>query len=106
MGRSVTLLAPLFPSFGSKRRSACRLLKIKREGRGRLKESQVAESVSSNRELPGTIKACFEWSRRRDLNPRPSDYKSDALPTELRRPSRKDGAGDGNRTRNQQRGRL
>src|SRR5687768_15253909 len=26
------------------------------------------------------------WSRRRDLNPRPSDYKSDALPTELRRP--------------------
>jgi hypothetical protein len=27
------------------------------------------------------------WSRRRDLNPRPSDYKSDALPTELRRPS-------------------
>src|SRR5476651_669942 len=27
------------------------------------------------------------WSRRRDLNPRPSDYKSDALPTELRRQS-------------------
>src|ERR1700757_1298436 len=27
----------------------------------------------------------IEWSRRRDLNPRPSDYKSDALPTELRR---------------------
>ena len=27
------------------------------------------------------------WSRRRDLNPRPSDYKSDALPTELRRPA-------------------
>src|ERR1019366_8300877 len=26
-----------------------------------------------------------KWSRRRDLNPRPSDYKSDALPTELRR---------------------
>ena len=24
------------------------------------------------------------WSWRRDLNPRPSDYKSDALPTELR----------------------
>jgi hypothetical protein len=23
------------------------------------------------------------WSRQRDLNPRPSDYKSDALPTEL-----------------------
>ena len=31
---------------------------------------------------------CFRklilWSWRRDLNPRPSDYKSDALPTELR----------------------
>ena len=26
----------------------------------------------------------FIWSWRRDLNPRPSDYKSDALPTELR----------------------
>ncbi len=26
------------------------------------------------------------WSRRQDLNPRPSDYKSDALPAELRRP--------------------
>src|SRR5581483_4496126 len=24
-----------------------------------------------------------DWSRQRDLNPRPSDYKSDALPTEL-----------------------
>src|SRR5712672_854790 len=28
------------------------------------------------------------WSWRRDLNPRPSDYKSDALPTELRQPAR------------------
>src|ERR1039458_404759 len=27
----------------------------------------------------------ISWSWRRDLNPRPSDYKSDALPTELRR---------------------
>jgi hypothetical protein len=26
----------------------------------------------------------LEWSWRRELNPRPSDYKSDALPTELR----------------------
>ena len=26
----------------------------------------------------------FLWSWRRDLNPRPSDYKSDALPAELR----------------------
>src|ERR1700678_2173398 len=28
----------------------------------------------------------FLWSWRRDLNPRPSDYKSDALPAELRQP--------------------
>ena len=26
----------------------------------------------------------LKWSWRRELNPRPSDYKSDALPTELR----------------------
>jgi hypothetical protein len=28
----------------------------------------------------------LKLSWRRDLNPRPSDYKSDALPTELRQP--------------------
>ena len=28
----------------------------------------------------------MNWSWRRDLNPRPSDYKSDALPAELRQP--------------------
>src|SRR6185437_1674820 len=33
--------------------------------------------------LPGNL-ACWSW--RRDLNPRPSDYKSDALPAELRQP--------------------
>ena len=30
--------------------------------------------------------AAGNWSWRRDLNPRPSDYKSDALPAELRQP--------------------
>jgi hypothetical protein len=29
---------------------------------------------------------CCRWSWRRDLNPRPADYKSAALPTELRQP--------------------
>src|SRR5215813_1384336 len=29
------------------------------------------------------------WSWRRDLNPRPADYKSAALPTELRQPKQK-----------------
>ena len=32
------------------------------------------------------------WSWRRDLNPRPSDYKSDALPAELRQPRARFGA--------------
>ncbi len=36
---------------------------------------------------PACILLCLcSWSWRRDLNPRPSDYKSDALPTELRQP--------------------
>jgi hypothetical protein len=30
------------------------------------------------------LKTPKTWSWRRGLNPRPSDYKSDALPTELR----------------------
>ncbi len=42
-------------------------------------------------------KSLILWSWRRDLNPRPSDYKSDALPTELRQPLRS-GAGNGDRT--------
>ena len=33
------------------------------------------------------IRPRIAWSWRRDLNPRPSDYKSDALPTELRQPA-------------------
>ena len=38
------------------------------------------------RAAPARVKReCFlKWSWRRGLNPRPSDYKSDALPTELR----------------------
>jgi septal ring-binding cell division protein DamX len=36
--------------------------------------------------LPTVLKPVYVWSWRRDLNPRPSDYKSDALPAELRQP--------------------
>src|SRR5258707_128289 len=36
------------------------------------------------RQLQCDLHTCFFWSWRRELNPRPSDYKSDALPTELR----------------------
>ena len=44
-----------------------------------------------------------KWSWRLDLNQRPADYKSAALPTELRQ---QNGAGNGTRTRNLQLGRL
>ena len=36
--------------------------------------------------LKSVCKCLFYWSRRQDSNPRPSDYKSDALPAELHRP--------------------
>ena len=35
----------------------------------------------------GALNESQSWSWRRDLNPRPSDYKSDALPAELRQPA-------------------
>ena len=34
------------------------------------------------------LSPCFLWCRLQDSNPRPSDYKSDALPAELSRPMR------------------
>ena len=42
----------------------------------------VSETASSLR-VPEKSRFAI-WSWRRDLNPRPSDYKSDALPAELR----------------------
>ena len=36
--------------------------------------------------VSGPVSRSLQWSWRRDLNPRPSDYKSDALPAELRQP--------------------
>ena len=41
--------------------------------------SEFASSYALRKKFPLSI-----WSWRRDLNPRPSDYKSDALPAELR----------------------
>ena len=38
----------------------------------------------NSRRFGSLVSASFLWSWRRDLNPRPSDYKSDALPAELR----------------------
>ena len=42
----------------------------------------VSENASSLRASENPVFAIWSW--RRDLNPRPSDYKSDALPAELR----------------------
>src|SRR5207248_6578642 len=47
--------------------------------------------------LPALSNGC--WSRRRDLNPRHSDYKSDALPTELRRPAYRQSSASSGKTR-------
>jgi hypothetical protein len=52
---------------------------VKKYFRGRVTESPRPT-------LSQTI-SLIEWSWRRGLNPRPSDYKSDALPTELRQHS-------------------
>ena len=38
-------------------------------------------------EMHRTQQANDKWSWREELNPRPADYKSAALPTELRQPS-------------------
>ncbi len=56
--------------------------------------------------IPITYIPQLYWSWRQDSNPRPSDYKSLALPTELRQHSTFNGAGNGTRTRNLQLGRL
>ena len=45
----------------------------------------VAGQTKTYCRLPSEC-ALQKWSWRRDLNPRPSDYKSDALPAELRQP--------------------
>ena len=47
-------------------------------------ESLRAQYLPILRRASYTFQAPLIWSWRRDLNPRPSDYKSDALPTELR----------------------
>ncbi len=36
--------------------------------------------------MGGILNELNQWSRQRDSNPRPTDYKSVALPTELCRP--------------------
>ena len=44
----------------------------------------IEHSASASEAVVDPKRKGLLWSWRRDLNPRPSDYKSDALPTELR----------------------
>jgi hypothetical protein len=46
--------------------------------------SRINLSAKPEPLLQSYLLASVLWSWRRDLNPRPSDYKSDALPAELR----------------------
>jgi hypothetical protein len=57
--------------------------------RTRVKRHQPVDFVSEDslRLIPPQAN---QWSWRRELNPRPSDYKSDALPAELRQRSQTD----------------
>jgi hypothetical protein len=48
--------------------------------------NQIRPTFAASTRPDQTTAARIVWSWRRDLNPRPSDYKSDALPTELRQP--------------------
>ena len=65
------------------------------EGLGAVREEARAQKEVVKAELKDelTLKRaisknhCSSWSRRRDLNPQPWDYKSHALPIELRRPN-------------------
>ena len=43
-------------------------------------------SLRLKNKISSSFKLMAFWSWRRDLNPRPADYKSAALPTELRQP--------------------
>ena len=57
--------------------------------RSRVQEDLKTRSrILTRRPLARSLNGCVcpSWSWRRDSNPRPSDYKSDALPAELRQP--------------------
>ena len=43
-----------------------------------------ADLQSAPIDRSGTSPLSFKWSQRRESNPRPTDYKSVALPSELR----------------------
>ena len=53
---------------------------------GHLGQNSTVPPVSHGliKKVREVITYCFYWSWREELNPRPADYKSAALPTELR----------------------
>jgi hypothetical protein len=54
------------------------------ENRKSKKPERLSGGVFLSRCTSLALRSPTNWSWRRDLNPRPSDYKSDALPAELR----------------------
>jgi hypothetical protein len=68
-------------------RSTCRSGAVARATRSAGRSaSTAADPLSNGKARARRAKSLKEWSRRQESNLRPSDYKSDALPTELHRP--------------------
>ena len=72
------------PSGNLRHFGACTSVGSPRRTGPALKTSRAGPKLACRFQL--RFSASFKWSWRRDLNPRPSDYKSDALPAELRQP--------------------
>ena len=89
--RTGTLFGSLFRShFLSQVIRVCGWARRHPYRRARLSTNRTCETRSriSVQRPSCSFRGCIRsiWSWRRDLNPRPSDYKSDALPAELRQP--------------------
>ena len=66
------------------RQTSARLTSLTAAGISSLGELRVLFGLLLLPAAAGGALSLTIWSWRRDLNPRPSDYKSDALPAELR----------------------
>ena len=69
------------------RQTSARLTTLAAAGISSLGELRVSFGLLLLPAAAGGALSVTIWSWRRDLNPRPSDYKSDALPAELRQPA-------------------
>src|SRR3990172_1468832 len=81
------VLTPQMGTFERQLTSACLFLSLLTVGRGGFEPPKLYSdrfTVCSLWPLGYLPNYLNKWSWRRDLNPRPADYKSAALPTELR----------------------